>query len=269
MSSSLPPNLDAEITNGNLQSVKAFYESADSETQSELLPDIAALAASKAQTDILDWVFSAGYQVPADSLNDECYDQACVSHSLPVWKTLVKNGVDLNGHHSEFTGDALSLEAYYGHIEIIRFLLENGQDPNDAWGYNDYEPGVCALIGESPTLEILHLLLRHGWRQRESTTHIAAAELGHMEALRLLVEHGANLEEFGAWWFNPGVIEVDKWGTALYRAAYKGQRDAVAYLLEKGASVGFKDKKGRDVLWAAREGGNGEVIELVVSALLS
>lgn len=76
-----------------------------------------------------------------------------------------------------------------------------------------------------------------------------------MEVLRLLVDHGANLEEFGAWWFNPGVLEVDKWGIVLYRATYKGQRDAVAYLLEKGASVGSKDKKGRDVLLAAREGG--------------
>lgn len=152
-------------------------------------------------------------------------------------------------------GDALSLEAYYGHIEIIQFLLENGQDPNDAWGYSDYEPGVCALIGENPSLEILHLLLRHGWRQRKSTTHTAAAELGHMEALRLLVEHGADLEEFGAWRLNPGVIEVDKWGTALDRAAYKGHTEAVAYVLDRGASVWFKDKKGRDVLWAARKGG--------------
>ncbi|ODM15874.1 hypothetical protein SI65_08715 [Aspergillus cristatus] len=259
----LSAQLDEDITKGNLHSIKDFYESAEPEKQSSLLTGIAERAAAKAQVDILNWVFSEGFQVAAEPLNNEIYHQACFAHSLAVWKVLVKNGVDLNGYHSEFVGDALSLEAYYGNIEIIRFLLENGQDPNDAWGYNDYEPGVCALIGENPSMEILHLMLQHGWRQQESATHIAAAELGNMEVLKLLVEHGADLEEAGPWWFNPAVIEGDKWGTALYRAAYKGQREPVTYLLDKGANIQFKDKKGRSILWAAKQGRNEEVIDLL------
>lgn len=126
--------LNTDITNGNLQGIKDFYKSADREKQSSLLADIAARAAAKAQVDILDWVFSEGFQVPPDSLNDEFYHQACLAQSLAVWKTLVKNGFNLNGHHSDFFSDALSLEAYCGNVEIICFLLENGQDPNDAWG---------------------------------------------------------------------------------------------------------------------------------------
>ncbi|BCR91303.1 ankyrin repeat domain-containing protein [Aspergillus chevalieri] len=259
--------LDADITNSNLQSIKDFYKSADPKSQSSLLADIAARAAAKAQVDILDWVFSEGFQAPPDSLNDEFYHQACLAQSLAVWETLVKNGFNLNGHHSEFFGDALSLEAYCGNVGIIRFLLENGQDPNDAWGgYDDLEPGVAALVGDKPSLEILHLMLHHGWNQKRSATHIAAAELGNMEALKLLVEHGADLEEASGWWPNCGIIEADKWGTALYRAAYKGQREPVTYLLDKGANIWFKDDKRRSILWAAKQGGNEEVIELLKSA---
>lgn len=184
-----------------------------------------------------------------------------------MWKTLVKNGFNLNTHHNEFFGDALSLEAYRGNVEILHFLLENGQDPNDAWGgYDDLEPGVAALVGEKPSLEILHLMLQHGWNQKRSATHIAAAELGNMEALKLLVEHGADLEEACGWWPNCCIIEVDKWGTALYRAAYKGQKEPVAYLLGKGANIWFKDEKGRFILWAAKQGGNEDVVELLKSA---
>ena len=77
-----------------------------------------------------------------------------------MWKTLVKNGFNLNTHHNEFFGDALSLEAYCSNVEIIHFLLENGQDPNDAWGgYDDLESGMAALVSEKPSLEILHLML--------------------------------------------------------------------------------------------------------------
>ncbi|PYI34289.1 ankyrin [Aspergillus indologenus CBS 114.80] len=235
--------VETDISSGNLQAIQDLYQSTDAEKQPGLLAHIAARAAGKAQLDIFDWVFSEGFQVTPGSMNDEFYHQACYAQSLAVWKTLVKNGFDLNGHHSEVVGDALSLAAYYGDVEIVRFLLENGQDPNEAWGgYDDLEPG------------------------RRSAAHIAAAELGNMEALELLVEHGADLEEASGWWTNCGIVEADRWGTALYRAAYKGQREPAVYLLGKGANVHVRDEKGRSILWAARQGGNEEVIELVKSA---
>ncbi|RAH72611.1 ankyrin repeat domain-containing protein [Aspergillus aculeatinus CBS 121060] len=235
--------VETDTTSGDLQDIRDLYQSTDPEKQPSLLAHIAARAAGKAQLDILDWVLSEGFHVAPGSLNNEFYHQACYAQSLAVWKSLVKNGLDLNGHHSEVFGDALSLAAYYGNVEIARFLLENGQDPNEAWGgYDDLEPGVAVAA------------------------HIAAAELGNMEALKLLVEHGPDLEEASGWWTNCGIVEADQWGTALYRAAYKGQREPVMYLLGKGANVHFRDEMGRSNLWAAKQGGNEEVIELVKSA---
>lgn len=256
--------VETDTASGDLQAIRDLYQSTGPEKQPSLLAHIAAQAAGKAQLDILDWVFSEGFRVAPGSLNNEFYHQACYAQSLAVWKTLVKNGLDLNGHHSEVVGDALSLAAYYGNVEIARFLLENGQDPNEAWGgYDDLEPGVAALAGKKPSVEILWLMLQHGWRQGRSAAHIAAAELGNMEALELLVEHGADLEEASGWWTNCGIVEVEQWGTALYRAAYKGQRKPVMYLLGKGANVHFRDEMGRSILWAAKQGGNEEVVELV------
>ncbi|KAI3011140.1 hypothetical protein CBS147346_1341 [Aspergillus niger] len=264
LESQIQQSLEADIANGKLSAVRELYESTDPDEQPSLLEQIAALAAKHIQLDIIDWVFTEGFQVPLETLNDEFYFQVCAAGSLELWKRDVKNGFNLNGHRSEYRGDALSLAAYEGKIDIVRFLLENGQNPNDSWaGYDDMEPSVAALAGDRPSLMILHLLLQHGWNQKGSVAHIAAAEIGNMEALKLLVEHGADLEEAHGWWFDCGV-EGDVWGTALYRAAFKGQRDSVPYLLDKRASAKFKDEKGRSIMWAARQGGNREVISLLL-----
>lgn len=69
-----------------------------------------------------------------------------------------------------------------------------------------------------------------------------------LEVFQLLVKHGADLEEAGLWWFNPTAIDADKWGTASYHTAYKGQQEPLAYLLDKGVSIWFKDKKGQFIL---------------------
>ncbi|OAR00768.1 hypothetical protein LLEC1_03997 [Akanthomyces lecanii] len=264
----LPEQLVAAIDSDNVEGVEAIYASAEDESQQAgLLEGIAERAIQKSQLDIIDWVFGTkAFRVAPDSLNNEIYHQACFAHSLDVWKALVRNGFDLDAHHSEFVGDALSLEAYHGNVDIVRFVLENGQDPNKAWGYDDQEPALLAMTGEKPSLEIIRLMLRHGWKQRDSTALIAAAELGNLEAVQLLVENGADLEHVEQWWFTHTNVDEDEWGTALYRAAFKGQAEPVSYLLEKGASTAFRDKKGRSALWAAKQGGNEKVVELLKGA---
>ncbi|KAL3249327.1 hypothetical protein ABHI18_011656 [Aspergillus niger] len=179
LGSQIQQSLEADIANGKLSTVRELYESKDPDGQSSLLAQIAALAAKHIQLGIIDWVFNEGFQLPLETLNDEFYFQVCAAGSL-----------------DEYMGDALSLAAYEGNNDIARFLLENGQDPNDSWaGDDDMEPSVAALAGERPSLTILHLLLQLGWNQKGSVAHIAAAEIGNMEALKLLVEHGADLEE--------------------------------------------------------------------------
>ncbi|KAI1119965.1 ankyrin repeat-containing domain protein [Nemania abortiva] len=241
MSSNTTNGLEEAVMAGDLEAVKNLYTRSDSNQKSALLTSIAERAARHAKTEILDWCFQSGFEIPRSSLNNELYDQACSSLSPAVFAVLLAHGLDLNGHHSEYIGDALSLAAYHGNVELTRFLLEKGADPNQAWGYQEHEAG------------------------KDSSAHIAAAELGNLEVLKLLVEadHGANLEYAEPWWGVPNENEGDRCGTALYRAALKGREEVVAYLLEKGANARFKDKMGRSCFWAAKEGGNERVVEML------
>ncbi|TGJ81240.1 hypothetical protein E0Z10_g7527 [Xylaria hypoxylon] len=265
MSSITINGLDEAITAGDLDVVKNLYTTAGSDQKSALLTSIAECAARNAKTEILDWCFRSGLGVSRSLLNNELYDQACFSLSPAVFAVLLAHGLDLNEYHSEYVGDALSLAAYHGNVELARFLLEKGADPNQTWGYQEHEAGVWATIGPNPSPEILRLMLQHGWTQKESTAHIAAAELGNLEVLKLLIEanHGADLEYSEPWWGVPTENEGDQCGTALYRAALKGRDEVVAYLLEKGANPRFKDKMGRSCFWAAREGGNERAMQML------
>ncbi|KAI1802494.1 ankyrin repeat-containing protein [Daldinia bambusicola] len=263
---SQPNSLDKAISASDLAAVQTLYAATAPEQQPAFLADTAKRAARQAQTTILDWCFRAGLAVPqGETLNHELYEQACFARSPAVFGVLTAHGWDLNVHHSEFVGDALSLAAYHGDVALAEFLLaQGGVNPNQAWGYQEYEAGVWAVVGPHRSPEFLQTMLRHGWKQIDSTAHIAAAEHGDMEILCLLVEAGgAKLESTDPWWGNPAEIEADRWGTALYRAALKGQEDAVAYLLERGADPSFKDTKGRSCAWAAREGDSQRIIDML------
>lgn len=149
------------------------------------------------------------------------------ANSKAVWSVLLANGFDLNAFYSETSGDALTHAVCRGNVDLVSFLLEAGADPNAAWGLPNegWELGICALVEDNPShaTEILRLLLKYGWRLENTVTHIAAAELGDMDALRLLIEHGADKERDGGWNISDILADYTTCsGTALYRAAYKG-----------------------------------------------
>ena len=91
-------------------------------------------------------------------------------------------------------------------------------------------------------------------RDRGFTPLLAAAQGGHIEVCKLLLETGkANIEEttlFG--------------NTALNVAADDGHASTVALLLSKGARVDTRDKNGVTPLLSAAERGHTEVCELLL-----
>lgn len=135
--------------------------------------------------------------------------------------------------YSEACGDVFSEAVREGDVELVRFLLESGQDPNVAQGSGHdgfWEIGAWAVLGEQPSraFEILGLMLKHGWVQKPSRDQsgaahvVAAAKVGHMDVLRLLVEDGADLE--------------------------------------LGHSPSLKDKRGHSCLCSAKQGGNDKIV---------
>lgn len=270
----LPPTLHDQILAGDLEAVTASYDILAPDPDG-LLMGIATRAVSSGQVAILEWTFTRGLQLPPRSVNHHLYHSAIDRRSPDVWRVLFAHGYDLNAHQSE-VGDALSDAVWDGDVAFAAFLLEEGgADPNQASGYDMNECGICAFRGENRERapELLRLLLRHGWKpthpprdgSRGATT-VAAAELGLLDGLRVLVEEGGADIEVAEPWFtgDPDGDDHSAWGTPLFRAAYRGQEATLAYLLDRGADPTFKNDKGRSCLWAARHGGNDKVVQMFV-----
>ena len=153
--------------------------------------------------------------------------------------------------------------------QITQLLLDHGADPTGC---------VDQAVGNLAVLEAL--LLAGGKVADDDTVHHAACE-GHVEALKLLMEHGTALDGTrgtdhhggytplgcavssrsvqGAQWFleqgqNPNKIKSKEGETCLHVAVHYGASDKMLeLLLEHGAKPNQKDKQGRTPLKRARE----------------
>jgi hypothetical protein len=79
---------------------------------------------------------------------------------------------------------------------LVQFLLENGADPNrvDIAYYKG--PGVYLEDAvRCASLEIIKLLLKHGAQIEQSGAMQQAAQLGRIDVMELLAKHGANVNE--------------------------------------------------------------------------
>jgi uncharacterized protein len=182
---------------------------------------------------------------------------------------------------------ALHLAVASNNLEMVRLLVENGS-PVDARNGNGRTPAVIAVFGlhrwwrneEKP--EILEFLLKNGaeytlliaatrgdearvreilradpsranaadpcWRRPLS----GATSNGHTSIVRLLLEHGAD----------PNAKEaVCQGGYSLHQAAWKGFKEIVELLLEKGAIPEHWVDSSGDSLFAAHR--HPEILHLL------
>jgi hypothetical protein len=82
---------------------------------------------------------------------------------------------------------------------------------------------------------------------------IFAANNGHVQLLRALVEVGANIED-----------RSNNWRTPLNWASHWGHYDCVEYLVNVGANVSTFDSKGMTPLMAATLNGNPRIVQLLL-----
>lgn len=88
-----------------------------------------------------------------------------------------------------------------------------------------------------------------------NTALFLAAYRGRMDVVKLLVEHGADVN-----------AKDDGDSTPLQDAAWSGQTEVVRYLLEQGAEPDAKDGFGRSALDLAIEGGHTEIATILEEA---
>jgi ankyrin repeat protein len=180
--------------------------------------------------------------------------------NFDVVKELLKNHVDPNSKEWNEGQTALTLAVIKGHSDIVEILLANGASPNISG--DGFTPlFFAAKRGDQKMVEIL---LRHdadvNTRTTSSTSYsslknplmpsagasggwtplIAATSKGHYKIVKMLVEHGADLNKFDA-----------NGCTALAFAYERGFKNIMELLLSKGAK--YDDSYMQNTLHWVRE----------------
>ena len=256
----LPADLKAACTTGDIPLAKSLYGhlvSASPLTKTPALSKMATLAAENAHPAILS-CFSEGLVIDPEHVNDPLIYAACDSGSIPIFRVLLDNGMDVD-NYLELGGDPLVSTCYHGNVELANFLLDQGADPNLDHFLGGYISLIWATVGDKASLNLLRLLLERGAVVKREGALIAAAEHGNLGAIELLLGNGdVDLEEvveYGDY----DSRKLNEQETALYKAAAKGYGDIVDFLLRKGADVGFRDRKGRSVADVAEERGHRDI----------
>ena len=86
-----------------------------------------------------------------------------------------------------------------GHIDTVRWLLENGLDPNQGGLANQWNLAIAAQKGN---LEVGKLLISYGANIDDSAALLVAAERGRQDCVRFLLAQGANPDNIGSY-FEP------------------------------------------------------------------
>lgn len=145
---------------------------------------------------------------------------------LDILKHLLEQGADINATYNA-GNSALIVAAWHGHMDIVGHLLSAGADVA-----LENRDGDDALIwaSEHGHLEIVERLLGAGSDSLDAAL-VFACENDHIEIADLLIRRGASLEhQYG-----------DHRLTPLAAAAYKGHRELVEFLLRQGTDVHARD----------------------------
>lgn len=167
-------------------------------------------------------------------------------------------------------GDAALIVAIRrGHTPVVRYLLEQGADPNIVNNRGDAPIFVAASEGAA---EMIALLLKKGVEVNSLETEkltvsmtntlqamgrntplIAAAQGGHVPAMKTLIQGGAQVDHQGF---------LNK--TALFWAVERGYTQAAEALLAAKADPNINDVEGLTPLMLAARAGNARLCRLLL-----
>jgi ankyrin repeat protein len=154
-------------------------------------------------------------------------------------------------------GSALGAAAHGGHVDVVRYLLEHGADPNALGGGEFGHVLQVAALGGS--VEVVKVLLDAGAAVnaqggRYNAAVVAAAVKEHTDVVRLLISRGADVS-----------VGSRDYGSSLYQAAKAGDLRMVTTLLAAGAELdGLVVGAEGTPLYAAASAGMLPVVQLLL-----
>ena len=146
---------------------------------------------------------------------------------------------------------ALQEACFEGHLPIAKLLLDHGADievPTYGW---DLTPLDLSCIKERTST--VELLLERGANANTWGSLYKACRNDHVGVLRLLLNHGANVN----------ACNNKKW-SLLHIACYGTSIQCIKELLGRGANVMTENNHGETVLDLARNKNNQSIIDLIV-----
>ena len=187
-------------------------------------------------------------------------------NSLDVFRVFVKVWQESASLYMGHIIDPLSYSIAKRQVELVKFLLQNGVDPNRACA--TYKgPGfyLRTSVRRSTNLEDTEALLQHGAQIKHSGAIREAARLGRVDALQLLLKYGADINERLP--KDVGFLERktrDQYAseTPLHAAVLNNQVDVTRWLLSHGADAGIEDLQGRTAGMIARDLGKDDMVGL-------
>lgn len=172
---------------------------------------------------------------------------------------LLKKGEDVNDY-TENGLFPLWRAAANNNYEIALLLLENGANANQETKVPPLNSTSIAFPCQEGYLEMVKLLVDHGADVnlqgfRNFTPIRVAAQNGHLEIVKYLAEHGADID-----------FKAMDGATPLEHAASKGHLEIVTFLVETGANVNNIDAEGDFPLGEAAKKGYTAIIEVLINA---
>lgn len=154
---------------------------------------------------------------------------------LAIVELLIVRGASIDAING-----SLRLAVEEGHADIVRLLLEHGAGDNRTPG--GLRNALTPLLFGSPRAEVMELLIGHGAdvnaRGREGNTPLHdAASHGSTEAVRVLLEHGADPNVTNDSRQTAAMLALDSRDAEIRQFLEPGKRETLRLLIQTGAEI--------------------------------
>ena len=156
----------------------------------------------------------------------DIFEASCIGNHDEVAKILENDPEILNSFSADgFT--ALGLASFFGHLHLVKLLLDKGANPNIA-SNNQFKVAPIHSACAISNLEITELLIQHGAdvnaKQMQGVTPLhSAVHNGQTKLSKLLIDNGAEIN-----------AKTDNGETPLFMAKEKNFQETAELLINHG-----------------------------------